>query len=105
MLLSSSLKRRWLPVTTARDKWVMNVIAPFIWVMIAYTVYLAFASGRIGEGIAQSGLLIVLFSTLVGPHLWGVVEHADAALNKVLAILIAFGILTMATGWLIRLMT
>ena len=71
--------------------------------MFAYGAYVALAAGRMGEGIAHIGMLIVLFCGLVGPYIWGVVTTADVALRKVLAMMTALGVLITATGWVIRL--
>ncbi len=87
-----------------RDLLVMKIIAPIIWVMFAWATYLAFASGRIGEGIGHCGFLLVIFSGLV--HLLGLIDpDRDVALSKLLTIATLFGILVCATGWMIRLTT
>lgn len=83
----------------------MSVLAPFLWMMVAHAAYLAFANARVGEGIGHVGLLLCLFSAMVGPYFWKIVEHTDIALCKALQLMTAFGLLTMATGWFIRLMT
>jgi hypothetical protein len=83
------------------DLWVLNVAAPIMWVGFAAVAYLAFAQGRIGEGIAHIGMLIVLFCGLI--HLWGIVDSSrDIALSKLTTIATLFGVLVCATGWLIR---
>jgi hypothetical protein len=99
----SETNRKWLPTLTARDLRLMSVLAPFIWVVAALAAYLAFANGRVGEGIAHAGMLLVLFSAMVGPYFWKIVEHSDLTLCKVLNLITALGVLTMAAGWLIRL--
>lgn len=105
MLINESFKSKWLPTLSQRDRRVLNIVVPFGWVVLGWGAYLSFTKGNIGEGIGHTGLLIVLFATMVGPQMWAVVADGDAMLKKVLAIIIAFGTLTMATGWLIRLAT
>lgn len=95
-------KHRWLPTFTARDMRVLNVMAPFVWVITASATYHAFVNGRVGEGIAHTGMLLLLFSAMVGPHFWGIVKHEDTALCKLLTLLSVLGMLTMAAGWFIR---
>ena len=88
-----------------RDLRMLNFLVPVMWVMFAYGAYMALAAGRVGEGIAYIGLLIVFFCALVGPYFWGIVTIADVAFRKVLAVMTALGILITATGWVIRIAT
>ena len=88
-----------------RDLRIMYVLVPLAWVVLASGAYLAFTKGNVGEGIGHSGLLLVLFSGMVGPHFWRIVDDTDITLNKVLRLMSVFGLLTMATGWLIRFTT
>ena len=88
-----------------RDLRMLNFLVPVMWVMFAYGAYLALAAGRVGEGIAYVGMLIVFFCGMVGPYIWGIVTTADVVLRKVLAVMTALGILITATGWAIRFAT
>ena len=103
MELSNERKQIWRLTLSKRDLRIMGFLAPVIWIMFAYGAYVALAAGRMGEGIAHIGMLIVLFCGLVGPYIWGVVTTADVALRKVLAMMTALGVLIAATGWVIRL--
>ncbi len=103
MELSNERKQIWRLTLSKRDLRIMGFLTPVIWIMFAYGAYVALAAGRMGEGIAHIGMLIVLFCGLVGPYIWGVVTTADVALRKVLAMMTALGVLITATGWVIRL--
>ena len=85
-----------------RDLRMLNFLVPVMWVMFAYGAYMALAAGRVGEGIAYVGMLIVFFCGMVGPYIWGIVRTADVALRKVLAVMTALGMLITATGLVIR---
>ncbi|MEP7155238.1 MAG: hypothetical protein ABI905_05665 [Betaproteobacteria bacterium] len=89
---------------TQRDMKFLGVLAPFIWVLFATATVQAFLKGSVGEGIGHTGMLIVLFCTMIGPHMWGLIDEKDVTFCKVTAIATLFGMLTMFTGWALRLL-
>ena len=105
MLKNIIAKSRFLPDLMARDRRILNVFLPLVNLFLSWAAYDAFAKGSIGQGIGHTGMVIVFFAIMVGPQFWAIVEDSDLTLKKVLAMMMAFGLLTTATGWMIRFTT
>lgn len=90
----------------ARDTKFLNIVMPVAWVVLAADAVISFTEGRLASALVSAGLLFVLLSGMIGPAGLRIVEpEKDVMLGKLLSITTLIGLLTMATGLMVRAMT
>jgi hypothetical protein len=91
---------------SSSDTKFLNILGPVIWVVMAADAVISFTEGRLASGLVSTGVLVVLFCGMIGPKMWRVVDpKEDVLLGKLTSIVTLLGILIMATGFVLRMMT
>ncbi len=90
---------------TDADRRLMSVLGPLMFVFMAASALVNLTNGRISSALVDIGIAMLLFSALIAPPAWRIVDpEKDVQLGKLLSIVTLLGILTMATGVVYRLM-